>query len=194
MFLDDIRLVTEMTTKYAALALKPTVDMGGLAKPTIADYDLTIKTGDQRARYVYLANNARPFDHIDPDYVILNPEKGDAPIEEVSATMWEHWGTIICLNVVEHVENPFRVFEALRMLLQLKGLLIVSTVFSFPYHPSPRDYWRYSPDCLKMLCETAGLKVLEYDWRLTVTADKGVKEIHTGEPQEVRSVYVVATR
>lgn len=194
MFLDDIRLVTEMVNKYRALALKPTVDMGGLAKPTIADYDITIQTGNQRARYVKLEEGVRPFDHVDPDYVILNPEKGDAPIEESSTQMWEHWGTIICLNVVEHVENPFRVFEALRMMLQLHGLLIVSTVFSFPYHPSPRDYWRYSPDCLKMLCEVSGLKVLEADWRLTVTADKGVKEIHTGEPQEIRSVYVVATK
>lgn len=194
MFLDDIRLVTEMTHKYSMLALKPMADMGGLAKPTIADYDITIRTGDQRARYVQLEQGVRPFDHIDPDYVILNPENGDAPIEELTASMWEYWGTIVCLNVVEHVENPFRVFEALRMLLQLHGLLVVSTVFSFPYHPSPRDYWRYSPDCLEMLCETSGLKVLECGWRLTVLADAGVKEIHTGEPQEVRSVYVAATK
>lgn len=194
MFLDDIRLVTELTIKYSELALKPMVDMGGLAKPTIADYDITIRTGDQKARYVALEKGVRPFDHIDPDYIILNPEKGDASIEEAGALFWEHWGTITCLNVVEHVENPFRVFEALRMALQPHGLLIVSTVFSFPYHPSPRDYWRYSPDCLEMLCLASGLKVLECDWRLKVLADAGVKEIHTGEPQEVRSVYVAATK
>lgn len=194
MFLDDIRLVTEMITRYAPYAKVPLVDLGGLAKPTIADYSITIQTGDQHARYITLPNNAQPFDHIDPTYMILNPEKGDPPIEELPSIYAEKFGTVVCLNVIEHVENPFKVFDAIGKCMQPVSLAIISTVFSFPYHPSPRDYWRFSPECLRMLAEQAGLRTMEANWRLKITADQGIEEIHTGEPQEVRSVYVVMTK
>lgn len=188
MFLDDIRLVTEQIEKYGWQA--PMVDLGGLPKPTIADYDITIRTGVQRDRYITLPNGARPFDAIDPQYMVLNPEHGHAPIEDLPIEFPEVFGTAVCLNVIEHVVNPFEIFDAIYQMMQSGGLVIISTVFSFPYHPSPRDYWRFSPDCLRMLAEGAGFKVLECDWRLKILADAGVKEIHTGEPQEIKSVYV----
>lgn len=188
MFYDDIKLVTEQFRKYGGD--RPFVDLGGLAKPTIADYDITIRTGDQHARYITLPHGARPFDHLASDYLILNPEKGDAPIEELPAQYANAFGTAVCLNVIEHVENPFAVFDAIFQIMQRGGLVIVSTVFSFPYHPSPRDYWRFSPDCLRMLADRARFQVLDCTWRLKILADAGVKEIHTGEPQEIKSVFV----
>lgn len=192
MFLDDIHLVREQFKKYAPKG--PIVDLGGLANPTIADYRITIQTGNQHARYITLPNAARPFDDIAPGYLILNPENGDPPIEALPKTYRGYFGTAICLNVIEHVENPFTIFDAFRKIMQPGGLLIVSTVFSFPYHPSPRDYWRFSPDCLQMLAEYAGLKTLEAHWRLTIYADQGVREIHTGVPQEIKSVYITMRR
>lgn len=190
MFLDDIRLVTEMIGKYGLR--KPMVDLGGLPRPTIADYDITIRTGDQNARYITLPH--RPFDLIDPEYKIFNPEMGDPIIENLPAKHFGKFGTIVCLNVIEHTKEPQKVFEAFRDLLQPKGLLIVSTVFSFPYHPSPHDYLRYTPEYLKWVTTSVGLEVLEADWRLKILADAGVKEIHTGEPQEIKSVYVAARK
>lgn len=194
MFKDDIALVTEQVEKYKVHALTPMADLGGLAKPTIADYSITMRTGNQMARYVALPNGARPFDHLDRNYKIFNPEQGDPPIEELPTEWSGALGTIVCLNVIEHVVNPFAIFKAFRKLLRKGGLAIVSTVFSFPYHPSPRDYWRFSPDCLRMLTQYADLVVLEADWRLTILANQGIQEIHTGEPQEVRSVYVTLTK
>lgn len=188
MFLDDIHLVTEQLQKYGLR--KPMVDLGGLAKPTIADYAITMRTGDQHARYISLANGARPFDALDSTYLILNPEQKDPPIEDLPRTYYGHFGTAVCLNVIEHVENPFVIFKKIYEIMRPGGLVIISTVFSFPYHPSPRDYWRFSPDCLHMLGDEAGFKVLETDWRLTIYADAGIKEIHTGVPQEIKSVYV----
>lgn len=188
MFLDDIHLVTEQIGKYGLRS--PMVDLGGLAKPTIADYTITIRTGDQKARYLQLTNGARPFDHIEPNYLILNPETGDPGIEDLPLNYDEKFGTAVCLNVIEHVVNPFDIFNAIYQIMQRGGLVVISTVFSFPYHPSPRDYWRFSPDCLRMLGESVGFEVLEAEWRLKILADQGVKEIHTGEPQEIKSVYV----
>jgi len=190
MFWDDILLVTEQIEKYGLR--KPLVDLGGLEQPCIADYDLTIKTGDQNARYVSLQQ--RPFDHIDPQYIIVNPAKGDPYIEDLPVKYANVVGTALCLNVIEHILNPFQIFTALYQLMRPNSLLIIETVFSFPYHPSPLDYWRYSPDCLRYLSEGAGFKVLECDWRLSIPANRGVLNSQNDEPQEIRSVYVTLTK
>lgn len=192
MFWDDIKLVTEQIEKYGLR--KPFADLGGMERPCIADYELTIATGDQNARYVGLEH--RPFDHIDPEYLVLNPDKGDPYIEDLPYQYQNTFGTAVCLNVIEHIQNPFRVFAALYQIMKVDSLLIIETVFSFPYHPSPNDYWRYTPDCLRYISEQAGFIVLECDWRMTILADRGIRTTAPGidEPQEIRSVYVTLAK
>lgn len=190
MFWNDILLVTEQIEKYGFRP--PMIDLGGIPRPAIADYDLTIATGDQQARYVRLTQ--RPFDHIDPNYLILNPEKGDPLIEEMPYTYHNAFGTATCLNVLEHVENPFRVFSAFNQIMANNCLLIIGTVFSFPYHPSPKDYWRFSPDCLRYLAENSGFQVLENGWGMTITGDKGVLNVQNSELSEIRCVYITLTK
>jgi SAM-dependent methyltransferase len=124
----------------------------------------------------------------------LNPDKGDPFIEDLPYAYQNVFGTAVCLNVIEHVQNPFRVFAALYQILKPDSLLIIETVFSFPYHPSPNDYWRYSPDCLRYLSEQAGFRVLECDWRMTVTYDKGIHNSQNNEPVEIRSVYATLAK
>jgi SAM-dependent methyltransferase len=192
MFWDDIVLVTEQIEKYGLR--HPFVDLGGMERPCIADYGLTIATSDQCARYVSLEQ--RPFDHIDPDYMILNPDKGDPGIEDLPYSYRDRFGTAVCLNVIEHVKNPFRVFAALYQIMHEESLLIIETVFSFPYHPSPDDYWRYSPDCLRYISEQVGFTVLECDWRNIIPADMGIRNTAVGvdEAQEIRSIYATLAK
>ena len=190
MFWDDVKLVTELVEKYGLQ--KPLLDAGGLAHPCVADYERTLNTGDQRARYLNFSQ--RPFSHICSDYVILNPENGDAPIEALSSTHHNEYGCVLCLSVMEHVENPFDVMDGLYDITRKGGLVIISTVFSFPLHSSPRDYWRYSPDCLEMLARYASFNALESGWRLEIFGDAGIKDIHTGRAQEIRSVYIAMSK
>lgn len=190
MFWDDIVLVTEQIEKHGLEGRF--VDIGGLEQPCIADYNLTIATSDQEARYVKLQQ--RPFDHIDKNYLIVNPATGGPYIEDMPHSFADSFDTAVCLNVIEHVQNPFRVFAALFQVMRAGSILIIETVFSFPYHPSPLDYWRYSPDCLRYLSERSGFKVLECDWRLIIPGNRGVWNTRDKEPQEVRSVYVTLTK
>jgi len=193
MFKDDIDLVREMIAKHGLK--KPVVDLGGLrAKDiTVADYDITIRTGDQRARYLKL--NKDPFTDIVGEYAILNPEYGDPPIEQLSKNGHAgKYGTMVCLSTLEHMEHPFHAFEAFHELLQPGGLLILSTVFSFPVHGAPQDYWRFTPACLEMLAGYAALRILESGFRLQIFGDAGVRDIHTNAAQEIRSVYIVARK
>lgn len=190
MFWDDIVLVTEQVVKYGFRS--PMVDLGGMARPCIADYELTIRTGDQAARFIRL--NQRPFDHIDPSYNALNPADGAPKIEDLPYTHREAFGTAVCLNVLEHVENPFRVFAALYQIMRPDSLLVLSTVFNFPYHPSPDDYWRFSPECLQHLAKNSGFTILECDWRLDIPAEKGIRDLHTNKLQPIRSAYITMTK
>lgn len=186
----ELKLVTKVIEKYGLV--KPLVEVGGLKKPCIEDYERTIATGNQNARFISLSG--RPFDHIDPGYTILNPAKGDPYIENLPDKYPEGLGTIICLSVLEHVNNPFEVFEALGKVLKPEGMLIVSTVFAYPYHPSPNDFWRFSPECLKYLTEQSNLIVLEYGWGENLEADQGVISVQDRKPMIVKSSYVVAAK
>ena len=176
MFLDDVVLVTEALREYGLL--KPMVDLGGQASPVCADYTLLPESP-------FVKLEGRPFDRIDPSYTILNPELGHPPIEDMTEAKW---GTVLCLSVLEHVENPFAVFDGLYRSLLPGGLLILSTVFAFRYHPAPEDYWRFTPSCLRMLAEKAGLTVLDCGWRVKALL------VQNDEYNLVRSVYVIARK
>jgi hypothetical protein len=189
MFWDDIKLVSEVVSRYGLV--KPLTDLGGLERPCIVDYDRTKKTRRQESRYITLS--CRPFDHIDKDYLILNPEQGEPYIEDLPEKYGEYFGTIVCLSVLEHVKNPFKVFDAFYKILKNDGLLIISTVFEYPYHPGPIDFWRYSPEALRYLGEGVGFKVLECDWRLNVEAADGILDCRNKQ-QVVRSVYCVLSK
>lgn len=177
MFLDDLTLVRESAAKYGLL--RPVVDLGGQVAPVVADYSRL-----PGQPFVKLAG--RPFDWLDPEYEIRNPELGHPLIEDMPER--DAFGTAICLCVLEHVTNPFEVFAGLARVLKEGGLLILSTVFAFRYHPAPRDYWRFSPDCLRMLAESAGLSVLECDWSVRALLKQ------QDEYNLVRGVYLVARK
>jgi SAM-dependent methyltransferase len=176
MFLDDIALVEQLTERYGLML--PFVDLGGQADPIVADY---ARLPDSP----FVRLGARPYDHIAPGYLILNPELGDPPIEDLPQR--EAFGTVVCSSVLEHVENPFEVFAGFRRVLKPGGLLVVSTVFSYRHHDAPRDFWRFSPECLEMLASVAGLAVLESGWRVNALL------VQHDEWNLVRSVYVAAT-
>lgn len=183
MFWDDIVFVTDAVRQYGFKP--PFADLGGQAEPILADYRLTLVSGDQDARFVRLTQ--RPFDHIDPEYAILNPERGDPPIELLNTP--NAYGTVVCLSVLEHVENPFAVFEGFYKVLSAYGLLIVSTVFEYPLH-GEHDWWRFSPECLVHLAKRVGLRPLWSGFRLDIR--EGIER--NGENQVIRSVGLIASK
>ncbi|WP_052297388.1 class I SAM-dependent methyltransferase [Methanotorris igneus] len=51
---------------------------------------------------------------------------------------------IFCLEVLEHVQNPFKAVEEIKRVLKPGGIFIGSTPFVFPIHDEPDDYFRYT--------------------------------------------------
>ena len=58
---------------------------------------------------------------------------------------------VFCLEVLEHVKNPFKAVEELKRVLKPYGIIIGSTPFMIPIHTSPYDYFRYTKYGIKEL-------------------------------------------
>jgi hypothetical protein len=63
----------------------------------------------------------------------------------------ERFGTIFCLSVLEHCDQPFRMAENLTRLLHDGGQLCVSVPFAWQFHGYPSDYWRFTHEGVKKL-------------------------------------------
>ena len=77
----------------------------------------------------------------------------------------QQFGTVICLDTLEHIRYPEDALENMWNYLKRDGLLILATVFTWPYHEHPIDYWRFSLPCIEELCRKAGFKKLESGWQ-----------------------------
>jgi len=68
-----------------------------------------------------------------------------------AALQGERFGTIFCLSVLEHCEQPFRMAANLTSLLKPGGRIYISVPFAWKFHGYPSDYWRFTHEGVKKL-------------------------------------------
>lgn len=56
----------------------------------------------------------------------------------------------VCISVLEHVPYPQKAITELCRVLKPGGRIWIQLPFSFPYHECPQDYWRVSPQGLRV--------------------------------------------
>lgn len=61
----------------------------------------------------------------------------------------KYFDIVYSFDTLEHISNPFRFCEHLVYITKPSGYIYISTVFEWPYHPSPDDYFWYSPEGLR---------------------------------------------
>ncbi|MDP3956698.1 MAG: methyltransferase domain-containing protein [bacterium] len=66
----------------------------------------------------------------------------------------ETFDAIISDQVLEHVENPIKAADESYRVIKGGGIVIHTTCFINQFHPSPGDFWRFSPDALRFLCKS----------------------------------------
>lgn len=54
-------------------------------------------------------------------------------------------------SLLEHVPDPFAAAANITRLLAPKGVCFIRVPFAYRFHPMPNDYWRFSPEGLKVL-------------------------------------------
>jgi len=101
--------------------------------------DLSIRNMiSKRNKYIGLDMRSGP--NVD---VVCNSHK--TPISNHSVDI------VICLNTLEHDDDPFQTMKEIRRIVKPKGLVIVSAPFNFLIHSFPNDYFRYTPESYKIL-------------------------------------------
>jgi len=92
------------------------------------------------------------------DYKILDPVPDYQPdiIGDIHSLPFpdNSQEAIICIAVLEHVENPFKAFKEMHRVLKPGGYCFIYTPFLYYYHAEPgyyHDYWRFSKDALELL-------------------------------------------
>jgi SAM-dependent methyltransferase len=61
------------------------------------------------------------------------------------------FGTIFCLSVLEHCDDPFKMAQNLTLLLKPDGQICIFVPFTWQIHGYPNDYWRFTPEGIKKL-------------------------------------------
>ena len=63
--------------------------------------------------------------------------------------------TLICLNVLEHIEDSGPVLDELNRVLKPGGELVLSIPFLYPLHDEPRDFVRLTRHGLALLADNS---------------------------------------
>lgn len=71
----------------------------------------------------------------------------------------------LCLEVLEHVPDPFRAAGEIRRILKDGGVLILSVPHLSRLHDEPHDYFRFTRHGIETILNGAGFAVLEIDRR-----------------------------
>jgi hypothetical protein len=63
------------------------------------------------------------------------------------------FNTIFCLSVLEHCTDPAAMCRSMTYLLNPGGVVYISVPFIFKFHGYPSDYWRFTPEGVKVICQ-----------------------------------------
>jgi SAM-dependent methyltransferase len=126
-----------------------------------------------RGRMIDVGGGRKPWAPVFAPYVsehvcVDHVEKDDARgiTVDVVATAYDiplpdgEAQTVLMTEVLEHLERPADAVAECFRLLEPGGHLIATTPMFWPVHDA-RDFYRYTPQGLRYLCETAGFEVVE---------------------------------
>jgi SAM-dependent methyltransferase len=60
---------------------------------------------------------------------------------------------VFCTGTLEHVHDPRQAVREIHRVLKPGGLVHIDVPFIQGYHPDPTDFWRFTLDGLRLLCQ-----------------------------------------
>ena len=130
-----------------------------LQQPLLEVGSLLPDTGNGMAWWAYNRNLVdRDFKWVGLDF--QNGQNVDvvADVEKHIPFIDETFNTVLCSEVMEHLYKPWNALQEMHRVLKKDGWIIITTLFSFPIHGYPDDYWRFTPTCMWKLLNDAGFK------------------------------------
>jgi hypothetical protein len=87
-------------------------------------------------------------------------------------------GTVLMIDTLEHVQNPFQALQEAHRVLRPDGMILATSVMDFPIHDFPADYWRFTPAAFDLLLSPFEAKAV----------------FHQGDPEFPHSVIGLARK
>jgi len=75
------------------------------------------------------------------------------------------YDTVLCLEVLEHVSDPFKAMKEISRILKPGGKLILSVPHISRIHEAPHDYFRFTNYGIEKLLEHSNMKLCEVKCR-----------------------------
>ena len=98
----------------------------------------------------------------------------------------EEADVVLSTQVLEHVESPEIYLAECQRVLRPGGLLILSTHGHWPFHPTPRDHWRWTHTGLSRLVAEAGFEGIEVRASMNLL-ETGVQFFQEGVRRRLRA-------
>lgn len=116
--------------KYGPRILGPVADYGGADENVVEEGEV---------RKVFASGGIT-------DYHVLDYSTGTDLMKPIKGRKFR---VGICMDLLEHVSNPFVVAENITNSLERKALLFVTVPFIWGLHEFPKDYFRFTVDGIK---------------------------------------------
>src|SRR5688572_17923396 len=85
--------------------------------------------------------------------MLIGPD-GSLPLADESVDC------VVSFQVLEHVRDVPAYLTSIRRVLKRDGRVFLSTHGTWPYHPHPTDFWRWTRDGLRVELQDAGFEIL----------------------------------
>jgi SAM-dependent methyltransferase len=86
-------------------------------------------------------------------------------IQDMSTIKTDSYDSAICLEVLEHIPDPFKAISEIHRILKPGGVLILSVPHLSRLHDEPNDYYRFTSHGLRYALERVGFIVLHLEHR-----------------------------
>lgn len=96
------------------------------------------------------------------EYVGIDMEGAEITHDLTEPLNFDPFDAVVCLSVLEHCKKPWRMAENIEDLLKPGGALMLSAPFAWRLHDYPGDYWRFTPDGIRLLFPRIAFK--EWLW------------------------------
>jgi SAM-dependent methyltransferase len=99
---------------------------------------------------------AKQMPDYDFEFMSLYPDKHFDNIIVADATQCEQindntFDAVLSVSVFEHISKPWKAARNMNRILKPGGLSYHAAPFSYFYHGAPADFWRYTPDAMKLI-------------------------------------------
>lgn len=133
------------------------------SRPTCRMAEIGVKGWDGRSGGVTCRDRVPNADWVGIDMLEGSGVDVVADVQSISKNFSPgYFNGIVMVAVLEHVAKPWIAAQELAAITRLNGWILVGSHQSFPYHPYPQDYWRFSKEALaELFCPAAGWEVID---------------------------------